>query len=151
MLHGCCTDPELSRKGIVPYRRDIIPTVLGVSLARAPFVLLTLAPLRQVVAVEYDPYWAARLEERFLDDNVRAVRGDALAVRLPDEPFVVVANIPFNITTSILHRLLDNLTTALRSAHLQVQRYVALKHSRSSPTTLNNLRWSSWYEFCAAL
>ena len=107
---------------------------------------------RGVVAVEFDPYWAARLEKRFLgDDNVRLVRGDALAVRLPDEPFAVVASIPFNITTSILHRLLDDPTTPLRSVHLLVQKHVALKHSRSSPTTLNTLRWSPWYELCTAL
>jgi 23S rRNA (adenine-N6)-dimethyltransferase len=107
---------------------------------------------RGVVAVEYDPYWAARLEKRFLgDDNVRVVRADALAVTLPDEPFVVVANIPFNITTSIMHRLLDDPTAPLQSAHLLVQKHVALKHSRSSPTTLTTLGWSPWYEFCAAL
>jgi 23S rRNA (adenine-N6)-dimethyltransferase len=107
---------------------------------------------RGVVAVEYDPYWAARLEKRFLgDDNVRVVRADALAVRLADEPFVVVANIPFNITTSILHRLLDDPTAPLRSAHLLVQKHVALKHSRSSAATLTTLGWSPWYEFCAAL
>ena len=70
------------------------------------------------------------MEERFLGDgNVRVVQGDALGVRLPDEPFVVVANIPFNITTSILHRLLDDPTAPLQSAHLLVQKQVALKHT----------------------
>jgi 23S rRNA (adenine-N6)-dimethyltransferase len=107
---------------------------------------------REVVAVEYDPRWAARLEERFLGDGkVRVVRGDALAVRLPDEPYVVVANIPFSITTSILHRLLDDPTAPLRSAHLLVQKHVALKHSRSTPTTLKTLNWDPWYEFSAGL
>src|SRR3712207_2614049 len=90
----------------------------------------------QVVAVEYDPYWVMHLRERFLgDDNVRVVQGDALTVRLPKEPFVVVANIPFNITTFILPRLLDDPTTPLQSARLLVQKQVALKHSRSTPTT----------------
>ena len=107
---------------------------------------------RQVVAVEYDPYWATQLRERFSDDeNVRVVHGDALTLRLPDEPFVVVANIPFNITTPILHRLLDDPTTPLRRAHLLVQKHVALKHSRSRPTTLKTLNWSSWYAFSAGL
>jgi 23S rRNA (adenine-N6)-dimethyltransferase len=107
---------------------------------------------REVVAVEYDPLWATRLEERFFGDgNVRVVRGDALAVRLPDEPFLAVANIPFNITASILHRLLDDPTAALQSAHLLVQKPVALKHSRSTPTTLKTLNWSPWYKFSAGL
>src|SRR5919107_1916470 len=42
---------------------------------------------RRVVAVEYDPYWAMRLRERFSDDdNVRVVQGDALTVTIPKEP-----------------------------------------------------------------
>jgi 23S rRNA (adenine-N6)-dimethyltransferase len=107
---------------------------------------------REVVAVEYDPYWVLHLRERFSDDdNVRVVEGDALTVRLPEEPFVVVANIPFNTTTSILHRLLDDPTGPLRSTHLLVQKQVALKHSRSTPTTLKTLTWSPWYAFSAGL
>jgi 23S rRNA (adenine-N6)-dimethyltransferase len=67
---------------------------------------------RQVIAVECDPYWAMHLRERFSnDENVRVVQGDALTVTLPKEPFAVVANIPFNITTPILHRLLDDPTS----------------------------------------
>lgn len=107
---------------------------------------------RRVVAVECDPYWAVHLRERFSDDeNVRVVRGDALTVRLPKEPFVVVANIPFNATTPILHRLLDDPTAPLRSAHLLVQKQVALKHARSAPTTLKTLSWSPWYAFSLGL
>lgn len=106
----------------------------------------------RVVAVEYDPYWATHLEERFSDDaNVLVVRGDALKVKLPEEPFMVVANVPFYATTEILHRLLDDPTTPLKTAHLVVQRQVALKHARPSPTTLKTLTWSPWYEFSAGL
>ena len=105
-----------------------------------------------VVAVEYDPCWAARLRERFSDDgNIRVVQGDALTVRLPEKPFVVVANIPFNITTPILHRLLDDPAVPLKAAHLLVQKKVALKHARSAPTTLKTLNWSPWYAFSAGL
>jgi 23S rRNA (adenine-N6)-dimethyltransferase len=106
----------------------------------------------KVVAVEFDPYWATHLERRFSDvGNVLVVRGDALEVRLPEEPFMVVANIPFHATTSILHRLLDDPTTSLKTANLLVQKQVALKHARSSPTTLKTLNWSPWYEFSAGL
>jgi 23S rRNA (adenine-N6)-dimethyltransferase len=107
---------------------------------------------RQVVAVEYDPHWALHLRERFSgDDKVRVVEGEALTARFPKEPFVVVANIPFNVTTSILHRLLDDPTAPLRAAYLLVQKQVALKHARSTPTTLKTLNWSPWYRFSAGL
>lgn len=107
---------------------------------------------RQVVAVEYDPYWTLRLRERFSDDdNIRIVQEDALTVRHPKEPFVVVANIPFHTTTAVLHRLLDDPTTPLKTVHLVVQKQVALKHARSKPTTLKTLNWSPWYGFSAGL
>lgn len=106
----------------------------------------------QVVAVEYDPYWAMHLQERFSDrGNVMVVQGDALKVKLPEEPFMVVANLPFHATTPILHRLLDDPTTPPQSAYLLVQKQVALKHARSKPTTLKTLTWSPWYRFSASL
>jgi 23S rRNA (adenine-N6)-dimethyltransferase len=93
-----------------------------------------------------------RLRERFSnDDNVRVVQGDALTVKLPKEPFVVVANVPFNATTPILHRLLDDPTTPLQAAYLLVQKQVALKHARPTPTTLKTLNWSPWHRFSAGL
>lgn len=107
---------------------------------------------RRVVAVEYDPFWALRLRERFSGDHsVRIVQEDALGAELPDEPFVVVANVPFYVTTPILHRLLDDPNTPLRTANLVVQKQVALKHARSTPTTLKTLNWSPWYKFTAGL
>ncbi len=88
----------------------------------------------RVVAVEYDLYWALHLSERFSDD--------ALKADLPEEPFTVVANVPFCTTTSILHRLLDDPTTPPKGVYLVVQKQVALKHARPKPTTLKTLHWS---------
>jgi 23S rRNA (adenine-N6)-dimethyltransferase len=107
---------------------------------------------REVVAVEYDPYWVSHLKERFSGyEHVRVVYEDALRVKLPREPFRVVANAPFCITTSILHRLLDDPTAPPETVHLLVQKQVALKHARSTPTTLRTLNWSPWYEFSTGL
>jgi 23S rRNA (adenine-N6)-dimethyltransferase len=106
----------------------------------------------RVVAVEYDPYWALRLRERFSDDgNVLVVHEDALKAEFPEEPFTIVANIPFCTTTSILHRLLDDPTTPPESVYLVVQKQVALKHAREKPTTLKTLHWSPWYRFSASM
>jgi 23S rRNA (adenine-N6)-dimethyltransferase len=106
----------------------------------------------RVVAVEYDPYWVMRLRESFsAHDNVLVVQADARMLSLPEEPFMVVANIPFCSTTSLLHRLLDDPTNTLQSAHLVVQKQVALKHTRPGRTTLKTLNWSPWYKFSAGL
>jgi 23S rRNA (adenine-N6)-dimethyltransferase len=107
---------------------------------------------RKVTAVEYDPRWVLHLKARFSHaENVRVVHEDALRVKLPSQPFRVVANVPFYITTSMLHRLLDDPTTPPETVHLLVQKQVALKHTRSTPTTLKTLNWSPWYRFSAGL
>jgi 23S rRNA (adenine-N6)-dimethyltransferase len=103
---------------------------------------------RKVLAVEYDPFWVAQLKQTFsANENVKIVAGDALSVDLPNEPFRTVANLPFHISTSILHRLLDDPTQPLEFAHLLVQKEFATKHARASPTTLKTLGWSPWYRF----
>ena len=107
---------------------------------------------REVMAVEYDPRWVSHLKARFSQyENVRVVHEDALRVELPSQPFRVVASVPFHITTAILHRLLDDPTTPLEVVHLLVQKQVALKHARATPTTLKTLNWSPWYRFSAGL
>jgi 23S rRNA (adenine-N6)-dimethyltransferase len=63
----------------------------------------------RVIAVERDERIAARLTARMAaHDNVTVVTGDALNVPLPHRPYLVVANIPFGITTALLRRLLDS-------------------------------------------
>jgi 23S rRNA (adenine-N6)-dimethyltransferase len=107
---------------------------------------------QKVMAVEYDPRWVSHLKARFSqDENVRVVHQDALRVELPSQPFRVVASVPFYITTSILHRLLDDPDAPPEVVHLLVQKQVALKHARATPTTLKTLNWSPWYRFSAGL
>ena len=60
---------------------------------------------RSLTAVEIDPALAGALR-RELDDAVTVINEDFLRYRLPAHPHVIVGNIPFHITTSILRRLL---------------------------------------------
>ena len=61
----------------------------------------------RVLAIERDPSLAERLRAKFATwPAVTVVEGDVLETPLPAEPFRVVANIPFGITTKILRRLL---------------------------------------------
>jgi 16S rRNA A1518/A1519 N6-dimethyltransferase RsmA/KsgA/DIM1 with predicted DNA glycosylase/AP lyase activity len=100
---------------------------------------------REVVAVELDPRWAARLRGRW--PNVRVVEGDAVEVQLPSVPFHVVANIPFDRTTDLLRRLLDDPRVPLGRADLIVEWGVAVKRALPWPSTVNDARWGAWYRF----
>jgi 23S rRNA (adenine-N6)-dimethyltransferase len=99
----------------------------------------------RVVAVEIDPRWAAHLRGRW--PNVVVVEGDAAGTVLPTEPFRVVANLPFDRTTEILRRLLDDPRTPLVRADLVVQWDVALKRALPWPSTVNDVLWGAWYRF----
>lgn len=81
--------------------------------------------------VEIDRDLAARLRERHAGhDHVRVVEGDVLEVDLDREvtadDVTVVGNLPYNVSTPILFRLLD-LRRRLPRAVLMLQREVAVR------------------------
>ncbi len=102
-------------------------------------------------AVERDPAWAAELAERARSadgaDRIRVIRADLRRLRLPKEPFRVVANPPFGLTTEVLRLLLDDPDNHLRRADLILQRQVARKHADEPPTLLKTAAWAPWWRF----
>jgi 23S rRNA (adenine-N6)-dimethyltransferase len=104
----------------------------------------------RVVAVERDPALVRRLRDRFgPGSGVTVAAGDVLTTPLPREPFAVVANIPFGITTKILRRLLGDAGGRLRRADVIVQAEVARKRGTRGRGTLLNASWEPWFEFDA--
>ena len=81
----------------------------------------------RVLAVELHPGRARSLHERFATvPAVRVVQADAADLHLPRQPFRVVANPPFAITTALLRRLLSP-ASRLQSARLLVPAHVAAR------------------------
>ncbi|MFN8544001.1 MAG: 16S rRNA (adenine(1518)-N(6)/adenine(1519)-N(6))-dimethyltransferase RsmA [Candidatus Binatia bacterium] len=81
--------------------------------------------------VEVDPVLAARLGERYAGaPHVRVVQADVLAAPLgslvPDEGVTVVGNLPYNIATEVVFRLLESRARFPRAV-LMVQREVAAR------------------------
>lgn len=105
----------------------------------------------RVRAIEIDGELAARLRARFASrPRVEVVHADALRLPLPHEPFRVVANVPFNRTTAICRRLLDDPRVPLERADLVVALEVAWKRARVTPSTALGAYWGAWYEFALA-
>jgi 23S rRNA (adenine-N6)-dimethyltransferase len=65
---------------------------------------------------------------------------------LPDEPFAVVANLPFAPTTTILRRLLGDPTVRLSQLDAVVEWGLAAKRTAVWPSTLLGCTWGAWYE-----
>jgi 23S rRNA (adenine-N6)-dimethyltransferase len=101
----------------------------------------------RVRAVELDPDALRQLRARFGDDpHVEVVEGDAVALRLPDEPFAVVANLPFAVGTAILRRLLGDPGVPLIQVDVIVEWGLAAKRTAVWPSTVLGCTWGAWYE-----
>ena len=61
-----------------------------------------------VVAVEIDPRMAAKLRQNVsAHKNVVVYQADFMSLPLPHTPYKVFANIPFSLSSQIVHRLMD--------------------------------------------
>ena len=97
-----------------------------------------------VIAIERDPALAASLRHRFAD--VEVVTGDAAAFSWPEQPFAVVANLPFAGSGAILAHLLRDPHVPLRHAEVIVQWEFGEKHAAVWPATLRSTYWRAWYD-----
>jgi 23S rRNA (adenine-N6)-dimethyltransferase len=95
----------------------------------------------RVIAVEPD----RRLGSKLHSLPVTVLREDALRVRLPAEPFKVVANLPFALAADICRRLFDP-RAELLTADLIVEWDFAAKRARLWPSTAQTVVWNAWFE-----
>jgi 23S rRNA (adenine-N6)-dimethyltransferase len=101
----------------------------------------------RVRAVELDPAALRQLRARFArDPRIEVMEADATALRLPDEPFTVVANLPFAAGTAILRRLLGDPRVPLTQLDAIVEWGLASKRTAVWPSTLLGCTWGAWYE-----
>lgn len=105
----------------------------------------------RVRVLERDPALAGVLRRRF-DSNsaVEVVLADALEYVWPDEPFSVVANLPFAGSGAILASLLRDPSLPLRRALVIVQWEFAAKHAAVWPATQRATYWRAWYDISIA-
>ncbi len=115
---------------------------LGAGTGRLTDALARVA--HRVIAVELDPHLAARLRDRW--SNVEVIAADAAQVALPQEPFRVVANLPFHRTAELLHRLLDDPRVPLERADVIVEWAVAHKYAVPWPSSVKGVVWGAHYE-----
>ena len=76
----------------------------------------------RVIAVEIDPDLAARLRAKF-GERLELIHDDALEAPLPDAPYRAVGNLPYNVGTPILRRVIAD--PNCRRAVFMLQKEVA--------------------------
>ncbi len=86
---------------------------------------------KHVTAIELDPR-VIPLLHRFTkvdgeDDSLTVIEGNALTTPLPSDPYMIVANIPYHITSPLLRHVFLESAVQPRSLTLLIQREVAEK------------------------
>ncbi|HIY24099.1 MAG TPA: 23S ribosomal RNA methyltransferase Erm [Candidatus Brachybacterium merdigallinarum] len=99
---------------------------------------------RPLTAVEIDAKNVRRLERR-LRPEVELIHGDFLRWRMPEEPHVVVGNLPFHQTTAMLRRVLH--APGWTHAVLLVQWEVARRRAGVGGATMMTAQWWPWVDF----
>jgi 23S rRNA (adenine-N6)-dimethyltransferase len=131
---------------------DVVPgdVVVDFGAGTGTLTLPAAAAGADVFAVERDPAWSARLRQRARDaglhERVRVVCGDLRTVTLPTDGWRVIANPPYGLTTTLLHRLLDDPTRAPDRLDLVLQWEVARKFAAQPPITLLGASWAPWWQ-----
>ena len=98
--------------------------------------------------MEFDGVLSEALRARFPSDSrVTIVTSDFLRFRLPEVPYKVLGNIPFNRTAAIIRRLVQA-DSPPRDAYLVVQREAAERFAGSpfSRETLPSLLLKPWWQ-----
>jgi 16S rRNA (adenine1518-N6/adenine1519-N6)-dimethyltransferase len=126
--HFLC-DPAVARRIVDAARLEPDATALEIGPGLGALTDALAERAARLYLVEIDRGLAARLEERYAaQPQVRVLVGDVLALPLdalvPDDDITVVANLPYNVSTPVLFRLLA-LRPRVRRAVLMLQREVA--------------------------
>ena len=82
---------------------------------------------KSVVSIEFEPRMAQKLRENMADyPNVKVIEGDFLELDLPKTPYKIFSNIPFHLSSPIIHKITeaDNPPSA---TYLVVQKQFANK------------------------
>lgn len=121
--------------------------VLDLGAGRGAITMPLAERAGKVLAIENDAAFAAVLRQKSAPcRNVTVIERDIRDTYLPKEPFHVVANIPFFITTPILEKLLDQPGSPFQGAVLIVQHGTAKGLTSRMIRSPRMLTWRMWFD-----
>lgn len=106
---------------------------------------------KNVIAVEVEPRMAQKLRHNMKRyPNVAVYEGDFLAMPLPKEPYKIFANIPFHLSSPILHKITEAANPP-SATYLVVQKQFANKLLPNSDRFTGQLGMAIGPEFAARI
>jgi 16S rRNA (adenine1518-N6/adenine1519-N6)-dimethyltransferase len=97
--------------------------VIEIGPGKGSLTIALAGAVRRVIAIEIDrdliPFLRANMPKK-----VEIIEGDALEVALPREPFHIVSNLPYNVTTPLFKRFIEH-RNHICAATVMIQKEVA--------------------------
>lgn len=101
----------------------------------------------KVIAIEIDQYLVEKLREAFKEQkNIEIYHGDFLDYHITSHKYKIFSNIPFNITSDIVRKILLSPSPAI-DAYLIMQKEAAIKFSGYPTDTEFSVLAKPWFSF----
>lgn len=102
-------------------------TILEIGPGKGIITDVLIKQNKNIIAIEADPKLFSELQKKYANiTNLSLIQADFLKYTTPDEPFIIVSNIPFNITANIVRKITDE-QSKLHTAYLIMQKDAAIK------------------------
>lgn len=143
LLHHRKTIDEIVRIANVN-TQDI---VLDLGAGKGALTNLLSHKAKKVLAVEYDEKFIGILKDKFRDkENTIIIQQDILKLKLPKEDFIVVANIPYAITTPILKKLLNDPVSNFQKGVILMEKGAAKRFTSKFVKDPYVIAWRMWFD-----
>lgn len=140
--------PHTIKRFIETIRLQPTDTVLEIGAGKGNLTFPIAEKAGKVVAVEVDADFVKLLRVKAEGHpRIQILHGDFRQMRLPAEPFCVVANIPFSITTAILEKLLGVEGKAFQRGVLILEKGAARRFTQSATLEPRLLMWRMHFLF----
>lgn len=100
---------------------------------------------RKILAVEYDQKFIRKLQQLEMKNTV-IIQQDILKISLPREPFVVVSNIPYAITTPVMKMLLNKPSSGFQRGVIVMEKGTAKRFTSNFVKDPYIIAWKMWFD-----
>lgn len=106
---------------------ESIKTILEIGPGKGIITDFLIKQNKKIIAIEAAQKLFSELQKKYAGvANLSLIHADFLKYATPNDPFIIVSNIPFNITANIVRKITDE-QSKLHTAYLIMQKDAAIK------------------------
>lgn len=121
--------------------------VLDLGAGKGALTIVLNQKAKKVIAVEYDRKLVDILKQKaFHQPNIKIIHENILNIHLPKEPFIVVSNIPYSITTPIMKMLLNKPTSSFQRGVIVMEKGAAKRFTSNITKDPYVIAWRMWFD-----